>query len=91
MEDYSELRDWLYQQEWVETTLRKSPYVATIKDNNSYTPVQALEMHNKISPSLLIVTINGAYESWDSYIYNNWENVPFEERLVNYTPYFIVY
>ncbi len=91
MEDYSELRDWLYQQEWVESTLHKSPYVATIKDNNSYTAVQMLEMHNKVFPSLLIVTVNGGYESWDSYIYNNWENTPYEERLVNYAPYYIVY
>jgi hypothetical protein len=91
MEDYSELREWLYQQEWVEPALHKSPYVATIRDNNSYEPVQALDMHNKVFPSLLIVTVNGAYDSWENVVYNNWENIPYETRLANYLPYFVIY
>ncbi len=91
MEDYPDLRNWLFSLEWFENYLHKSPYTVTINDDTKYTPKKAVELHNILYPSLLVITVDGQYALWGDYIYNNWQNKPCEEILSSVKPYYLIF
>lgn len=91
MEDYPEIRNWLAEKENVESIFKKSPYLVTIKDSNGMSILSILDMNKKISPSAILCTVNGQIESFWDYVYENQQNIPYENRLAMYLPCYLVY
>lgn len=91
MEDYPELREWLYTKEGIESAIKNSPYTCRILSSSTKSVCDMLSLNSKISNSLIICTIENELRSFWDYVYVNEENIPYEERLAMYLPCYLVY
>ena len=90
--DYPELRGWLAQQENFEINMKKSPWTCIIKDNESLTAVQMLDLQSKIQPSSIVIKkVDGTYIEFWWEVYINQQNIPYDERLSSYPQYYFIY
>jgi hypothetical protein len=90
--DYPELRNYLAQQENFESYFKKSPYMCTIKDNETLTALQMLEFNSKIQPSSIVVIMpDGSYDEFWNDVYKNQKNEPYDIRLPTYSQYYLIY
>ncbi len=91
MEDHPELREWLNTIENIESIIKKSPFICNIVSSDTKSVIDILGLNKKISSSSIICTVDGKFESFWDYIYNNPQNIPYEERLAMYMPYYLIY
>lgn len=91
MEDYPELRNWLATQESFENYMKKSPYLCIIKDNEAMDAIKMLDFNNRITPSTIVIVIDGVYKEFWHEVYENQQNIPYEVRLASYPQYYLIY
>ncbi len=90
--NFTELRNFLLEQEGFENGMKKHPYMCTIKDNNEMTALEMLEFNNKIKPSSIVVRMpDNSYKEFWAEVYENQQNIPYDIRLPTYSAYYLIY